>query len=135
MKQISFRGEHWKRMEQFEWWGKWEEWLLRNICGMKICIYVWSLALNLHNLCNELEQLCICDSFLKNLGISILKYNNPVSISIEPGQTAWMCRLAWLYTNGKGIWFQQVKGTCKSSVWKSLNKKIIKMMTNIFLAD
>jgi hypothetical protein len=30
--------------------------------------------------------------------------------SIEPGQTIRMCRLAWLYTDGKGFLFQQGKG-------------------------
>jgi hypothetical protein len=33
-----------------------------------------------------------------NLNIYILSANR-----IEPGQTAWVCRLAWLYTGGKGL--------------------------------
>ena len=30
--------------------------------------------------------------------------------SIEPGQTAWMCRLPWLYTDGKGESFSVPAG-------------------------
>ena len=28
---------------------------------------------------------------------------HPPANSIEPGQTAWMCRLAWLYAGGKAL--------------------------------
>jgi hypothetical protein len=29
--------------------------------------------------------------------------NTKIANSIEPGQITWMCRLAWLYTGGKGL--------------------------------
>jgi hypothetical protein len=43
------------------------------------------------------------ESPLKVLGISISKYKNSATNSIEPGQTAWAYRLTWLYTVGKGL--------------------------------
>ena len=65
-----------------------------------------------------------CSAFINPYHAEFLKWNNPPSIFgtvhyhfkgyqdgklklvsqqyIEHGQTAWMCRLAWLYTGGKG---------------------------------
>ena len=39
---------------------------------------------------------------LSYLGISRRKFEFWSANSIEPGQTTQMCRLAWLYTDGKG---------------------------------
>jgi hypothetical protein len=63
------------------------------------------LTLNMLNILNGLVPLPF-------LGLSIINFRdinlNILSLSansIEPGQTARMCRLAWLYTGGKGLTF------------------------------
>jgi hypothetical protein len=72
------------------------------------------MTFNLADLCNAFK---LSFDFALNLkqfvqkihGNSMQKYKNS---NMEPGQTAWMSRLACLCTgdNGLSVWFQQVKG-------------------------
>ena len=39
----------------------------------------------------------------KNIKMKTWRFQGWSANSIEPGQIAWVCRLAWVYTGGKGL--------------------------------
>ena len=58
-------------------------------------------TLHLMNLLNRIVQLPFLEFSIVNL--ENIKMRIWLANSIKPGQTAWMCRLTWLYAGGKGL--------------------------------
>ena len=86
-------------------------------------LYLWwcmsTLTLNLLNFLNGIIQLPFLDlSIIIFRDIKMITWSWSAN-SIQPGQTEWMCRLAWLYTGGKICIFSSNTGLWVKYIWSS----------------
>jgi len=56
-------------------------------------------------LCLVWHLLCNLTSVPEDMSVSISKYESEQPIVVDPGQTARVCRLAWLKTRAKALYY------------------------------